>query len=221
MTADSKDPQELVALLSNPDGETRAAAAAELRQLIAASPDARTNDHGEEYWKKYFDSIPTGMKYSDFIKLLPDSAHCIMVNYSGRSGAALWRLDHYWLAHIYYKNRDIVFKSPQLSQKAMEVWIKPPEDFTGTWVTWHVNGQKSNESDYKDGKRHGSFTAFHDNGQKAYQHHHNGPATGWHRDCSNAYIGINKDGKPEGTWIFWNEDGSVDTIEYKNGVYVP
>lgn len=46
---ETKDPQELVALLSNPDGATRAAAAAELRQLIVADPAAKTNDHGEEY----------------------------------------------------------------------------------------------------------------------------------------------------------------------------
>lgn len=220
-TGESRHSLRLVALLSNPDGETRAAAAAELRQLIAANPDAKTNDHGEEYWKRFFKSVTAGTKYSDFKKLLPDSAHALMDNHSGWSGTATWRLDHYWIVSISYRDPDEVCVRPKLRSQAMSVWVEPPSNFTGTWVTWYVNGQKSHEIEYKNGKPHGSSIAYYDNGQKCYQHHfrdgaESGPALGWHSDGSKAYTGTYTDGKRTGKWIFWNEDGSVDTVEHKN-----
>jgi antitoxin component YwqK of YwqJK toxin-antitoxin module len=214
-------PSELVALLGNPDSGRRAAAAAELRQLIAANPDAKTNNHGEEYWRKLVDSVKVGMKYSDFIKLLPDSAHGIMENYSGRSGVGQWRLDHYWIASIYYKNPDIVFESPKLDERAMEVWVKPPEDFTGTWVTWHVNGQKSYEREFRNGMLNGLSLIFYDNGSKLHQQYYidsvpSDTAFFWYPDGRKKSQGDYTNRKRTGTWIFWDADGSVDTVEYKD-----
>ena len=36
----------------------------------------------------------------------------------------------------------------------------------GPWVTWHQNGQKLVEANYKNGKQNGLETAWHENGQK-------------------------------------------------------
>jgi len=55
------------------------------------------------------------------------------------------------------------------------------------------------EENYKDGKLDGKWTERHPNGQK------------WQE-------GNYKDGNPEGKFTFWNEDGTIDKVEYyENG----
>jgi len=223
-----KDPLELVALLSNPNEETRAVAAAAMRQIIAADLGAKTVDHGEEYWKKRVESVTTGMKHSEVLRLLPAydttlSAEQLLWSGvgSGQTHIAMWRLDHYWTVTILYRNPDTVIKCPKLQNEAMRFWVEPPVNFTGTWVTWHVNGQKSHEIEYNNGKYHGLFGAFYDNGQKCYQQHFkdgvcSGSDSGWYPDGSKMYHGNYTDGKQTGTWTHWDDDGNVSTVEHKN-----
>ncbi len=219
LTGESKDPQELVALLSNPDGETRAAAAAELRQLIAANPDSKTNDHGEEYWKKRVDSVKVGMKHAEVLKILPPVDQNIPVKGEGQEHVMTWRPDDYWTVTVFYLNPDAVKERPRLHREALRVWVQPPADFTGTWVTWHVNGQKSYESEYRNGFLNGLSLIFYDNGSKLHQQYYiesipSDTAFFWYPDGRKKSQGDYTNRKRTGTWIFWNEDGSVDTIEY-------
>ena len=69
----------------------------------------------------------------------------------------------------------------------------------GLWTTWHDNGQKCEEGEYKDGKKEGLWTGWYDNGQK------------WEEgEC--------KDGKKEGLWTTWYYNGQKwDEGEYKDG----
>ena len=66
----------------------------------------------------------------------------------------------------------------------------------GLWVTWHQNGQKLVEANYKNGKQNGLETAWHENGQKASE-------SNW------------KDGKVlEGSRKYWNNNGeSANSLE--------
>ena len=66
----------------------------------------------------------------------------------------------------------------------------------GLWVTWHQNGQKLVEANYKNGKQNGLETAWHENGQKASE-------SNW------------KDGKVlEGSRKYWNNKGeSANSLE--------
>jgi len=66
----------------------------------------------------------------------------------------------------------------------------------GPWVTWHQNGQKLVEANYKNGKQNGLETAWHENGQKASE-------SNW------------KDGEVvKGSAKFWNSKGEpVDSKE--------
>ena len=70
----------------------------------------------------------------------------------------------------------------------------------GLWVTWHQNGQKLVEGNFKDGKQNGLETAWHENGQKASE-------SNW------------KDGKVlEGSRKYWNNNGEpvstfLDTLK--------
>ena len=69
----------------------------------------------------------------------------------------------------------------------------------GPVTTWHENGQKSSEENYKDGKRDGLAKGWHENGQKS------GEVT-------------YKDGKEDGLWTSWYENGQKRyEINYKDG----
>ena len=221
----AEDPSALVALLSSPDKETRATAAAAMRRLIATDPNSKTNDHGEKYWRKRVESVSPGMKHSDVMRLLPPYDHTLSAERllwsgpaSGDSHVATWRLDHYWTVTIQYRNPDTVIERPELRNEAMRIWVKPPVDFTGTWVTWYVNGRKSHEIEYKNGTYNGAFIAFYHNGRQSYEQHYrngvcSGSDSGWYPDGSKMYHGNYADGKQTGTWTRWNPDGSVKTAE--------
>ncbi len=137
---------------------------------------------------------------------------------SGDSHVSTWRLDQYWTVTIQYRNPDTVIERPKLHNGAMRIWVKPPVDFTGFWVTWYVNGRKSHEIEYKNGKYHGKFIAFYDNGRKCVQQHYrngvcSGADSGWYPDGSKAYHGNHADGKQTGTWTHWDRDGNVKTAK--------
>jgi hypothetical protein len=214
-------PSELVALLGNPDSGRRAAAAAELRQLIAANPDAKTNNHGEEYWRKLVDSVKVGMKHAEVLKILPSVDQNIPVQGEGQEHVMTWRLDDYWTVTVFYLNPDAVKERPRLYREALRVWVQPPADFTGTWVTWHVNGQKSYEREFRNGMLNGLSLIFYDNGSKLHQQYYidsvpSDTAFFWYPDGRKKSQGDYTNRKRTGTWIFWDADGSVDTVEYKD-----
>lgn len=224
----AEDPAALVALFRHPDNETRATAAAAMRGLIVTNPSLRTNDQGEKYWKKRVESVTPGMKHSDVMRLLPPYDRTLSADRllwsgpgSGDSHIATWRLDHYWSVTIQYRNPDSVIERPKLQNKAMRIWVEPPGDLTGTWVTWYVNGLKSHRIEYKNGKYHGAFIAFYDDEQKCYEQHYSngvcsGSDSGWYPDGNKMYHGNYTNGKQTGTWTHWDRDGSVRNVEQKN-----
>jgi len=77
-------------------------------------------------------------------------------------------------------------------------YIKPPANFSGTWIMWDRYGEKIAEQDYRDGKRHGKETRW-ENGRKLYEHHY-------------------KNDQFDGTWIYWGKNGLVSVVEnWKEG----
>ena len=71
--------------------------------------------------------------------------------------------------------------------------------FTGSSVSYWINGQLLLRKNYKNGKEDGLWESFHDNGQLEYR-------------------GNYRDGEPEGPWEFFNEDGNlIGTQMYRNG----
>ncbi len=105
------------------------------------------------------------------------------------------------------------------------LWIKPPQNYTGTWTVWDRNGQQRKEINYKDGKYHGTFTTYHSNGQKMYvQNYKNhkifGRTVGWHSNGQKSYEGSFKNGEQHGTWTHWYDNGQIHSqANYKNGEY--
>ena len=71
--------------------------------------------------------------------------------------------------------------------------------YTGKRYGLHLNGQKSMEGNYKDGKMDGLWTQWHENGQKQRE--------------------VNfKDGKEDGLAVMWNQNGTkVAEVNFKDG----
>jgi hypothetical protein len=216
------DLEPFVALLADPSQTVRDAAAAEIREALAADPAARTNDHGHEYWDDRLRQIKPGMKHAEVMPLLTaedrpltDEERLITHLASGGTNNLSMRLDDYWTVNVYYYNPDVVHEMPpQLTRRARNVWIAPPDDFTGRWTTYFVNGQQSHDIDYRGGKYHGTFTAFHDNGARSYEQHYDdgvtsGADTGWYADGVMAYAGEYVDGRQDGVWTHWYSNGRL------------
>jgi hypothetical protein len=104
-----------------------------------------------------------------------------------------------------------------------QVWVAPPAGYTGSWVTWHVNGQKAHGIQYRNGKYDGWAIALYDDGSKCYQQHYAngvcyGSDTGWHRNGQKAYEGQYENDNHVGTWRWWKDNGEIESVqEYKDG----
>jgi len=73
---------------------------------------------------------------------------------------------------------------------------------TGYLIEYWNNGNKKMERHSKDGKFHGVYTGWHEDGTMDYQHH-------W------------KDGIQVGTSTLWNTDGTKEWEgQYKDGLLV-
>jgi len=221
----------LVSQLRDNDELVRAEAAGQIRKTLAEHPERRSRDNGREYWEKRIARVEIGMKHTDVVELLPSltmqPADDLL--HTGPGSAdwryANWRLDHYWTITILYQNPDRVRELPKLQNSAMDVWADPPEKYTGIWTTWFVNGQKSSQRSYRDGKYHGTLTVYHDNGNKSYEQHYeegtcSGKDSGWNRDGTKMYEGQYVNGKQHGTWTHWYADGKLRSrTEHENGKY--
>lgn len=213
----------LIRALDDSENDQRAKAAAELRRILAANPAAAPNRQDRAFWEARLAQIKPGMTEADAqALLLPDATPAerkksVMGGlWSGHSGSIVCRLDDYWTATIHLEDFESpkVILAPALNANVRSVWVKPPDDFTGTWTTYFVNGQKAHEIQYHAGKYDGTFTAFHDDGSKSYEQHYvagvaHGTDTGWHRSGRRMYEGRYEHGQQIGTWRWWDEDGKV------------
>ena len=223
----------LIKLLSDPRNEVRAAAAEALRSILAADPAGAPNYHKKAYWQSRIAQLKAGLTLDEALKLLlPASSPaerrkaCQGQDWSGGTGAGLYRLDDYWVVALYlvdFDHKKLHQHAPDLSRSARQVWVAPVAAYTGVWVTWHVNGQKANEIQYRNGKYDGTFTSFYDNGSPCVRQHYKagvcaGTDMGWCRSGNKRYEGSYKDGEQTGTWRFWKENGQVESVtEYGSG----
>ncbi len=85
------------------------------------------------------------------------------------------------------------------------------------------NGEKEVEGEIKNGKRHGKWTYWHDNGKVWLEEFYkngvkHGKMTEWYKSGEKNYEANFKNGIPDGKWIFWDGKGSkLKTMEYENG----
>ncbi len=226
----------LIKVLSDPRNDVRALAAEALRSILVADPAAAPNYHEKEYWKQRISQLKAGMPLAKVLQiLLPDLSPDERKqreegsDWSGGSGTSNYRLDDYWAVWLYlvdFNQVKLHEHPPDLFRSVRKVWVAPPANYTGQWVTWHVNGRKAHEIQYRNGQYDGTFTSFHADGSRSVQQHYikgvcHGTDTGWHRNGKKSYKGRYEDGKQVGTWTWWDENGQVRSVqEFKAGKQV-
>jgi hypothetical protein len=197
--------------LASPLQETRDAAAKMLRTTYI--PISRTN------WDSVVASIKTGDKKTNVLELLRPFKVTLQGGFGGGGTySESYRLDDNWLLTCWYLNKDDSLIDKNLSPSLRFAWVGPPASFSGVWITYYVNGQKSNEINYKDGSYSGECISFNPDGSKCVVQHYNhqiaeGADTGYFPSGKIKYQGQYRTNAQVGTWIWYNEDGTTNSIK--------
>jgi len=153
----------LVKLLADPGNDVRAWAAYATREILAATPSAAYNDHGEAFWRKELEKIKLGMSLAEIKRVVP----CVGEG-GGGSGPWMgvwWQLDDYWAMRLDLWEGTLG-QRPRLERNVLAVWgPELPKEYTGHWTWWYVNGQKARECELRDGKAVGRDVWYQSNGQ--------------------------------------------------------
>jgi hypothetical protein len=195
--------------LSSPSQETRDAAAKILRSTYSPSP--RTN------WDSLVASIKVGENKTNVIEMLRRlNIKCEGGAGTGTFESRLFRLDDLWILELSSEGDRIVGR--ELREQMRDAWVLPPTNFSGVWTTYWVNGQRSAEVHVKDGKYSGEFTGFSTNGSRAHvqqydKHSIIGKETGFFPSGHISYQGQHETNASVGIWIWYNEDGSTNSIK--------
>jgi hypothetical protein len=193
--------------LKSPSQEVRDRAAGELRQSYQPIPEAR--------WKPVIDQIKEGMTEVEVVALLrPHHATKDISMWGGGPRTQVYRLDDEWAIYYDVRVEDNIVVGKQLRHSVNSNWVEPPPRFTGRWVVYYANGQKSYENQYKDGRYDEEKVAFYSEGARCYVKHYtergaHGSETGYHLSGKVSYQGENRDGKQVGIWKWYDESGNV------------
>ena len=196
--------------LNSPSQEVRDAAAQALRAGYTAP--ARTN------WDNVVASITNGMTKTNLLKLLAPFKVTAQLGFgSGGSRSEYYRLDDAWVLVCWFRNDGNILLERKLESDLRHIWVAPPADFTGTWITYRVNGQKSRQIGYEAGKYHGQFIAYYPDGSKCFVQHYEhgtceGDDTGYYPSGRINYRGAHKAGKQAGTWVWYSESGATNSV---------
>ena len=193
--------------LSSISQETRDAAAKILRGSYSPPPRTR--------WEPIVDAIKIGDSKDKILEQLrPFSPTPEMCTASGGSYCDCYRLDDLWLVRCCYRVSDDTLFKHELVEFLRWVWVAPPSHFSGVWVTYFPNGQRSHEIHYQDGQYSGEVTTFRFDGSKCVVQRYgpegvDGEDTGFFPSGGVKYRGNWKAGKQVGTWTWYKEDGSI------------
>jgi antitoxin component YwqK of YwqJK toxin-antitoxin module len=96
----------------------------------------------------------------------------------------------------------------------------------GLWVRYHDNGQLSYKGTYKNGKTEGPWVFYNEDGQLSSKGNwkdgkRDGHWVGYNRDGQIEWRRTYKNGVKDGPWVGYNKDGQIEWLRtYKNGVKV-
>jgi antitoxin component YwqK of YwqJK toxin-antitoxin module len=199
--------------LASPSQQTRDAAASLL--LASYTPPARTN------WDSLVATLKVGDSKTKILEQLKPFNAGLKSEWgfaAGDSCVESYRLDDLWLleCHFYCSSNTLVER--KLADRLRDIWVEPPPKFTGVWTTYYVNGRKSHEIHFTDGKYDGEYAKFGANGSKLVVQHYTagiaeGEETGYFPSGQIMYRGGYKAGVQVGTWTWYNADGSVRSTQ--------
>ncbi len=197
--------------LASPDQATRDLAARELLATFVDTPESK--------WEPLLAKIQKGQSKKAIVELLGPQAKTAEGFGSGQSHSQAYRLDREWILTCWFHNIDGgILIDRKLTKRLEHIWIAPKSDFTGTWVVYFVNGQKSHEIGYEKGKYFGKFIAYRSDGSLAYIQNYtfegaDGDDTGYHPSGSISYRGQYRAGKQIGTWTWYDENGNITSSQ--------
>lgn len=210
-TADTPEVTNLIEQLASPEQTERDAAANRLREIFLPAP--RTN------WEPLLKKLKIGLTKKEVRAFLtPQQREDLGGLADGGSHLVDFRLDHTWVLRCTFRNDGNLLLEAKLQVRLQSLWIAPPADFTGPWVSYFVNGQPSHEIHYRDGKYHGQFTANYSTGKKSYVQNYGpdgaeGEDIGYFPSGKISYRGHYSKGKPIGVWTHYNEQGEVTSTQ--------
>jgi hypothetical protein len=195
-------------LLASPFQGQRDLGAQILRGAYVAPPRAN--------WDVFVKRLKPGMKRAEAENVLR-SVNAVP---GGGGGMGTWetyeyRLDDLWVVNCSFTNS--VLSDAQINEEMNAFRILPPANFTGDWVTYWANGQRSDVRHYQDGKQEGIGTSFFPDGvsQAVICSFRNGvedgEETGYFKSGKIHYKGRYKAGKQIGHWVWYKEDGTVES----------
>jgi hypothetical protein len=106
-----------------------------------------------------------------------------------------YRLDDGWILFCSYQMKNGVLADRILVSSVPSIWSAPPTNFTGTWGTYYVNGQKSHEIQYQGGKYQGEYIDYYPSGRIMYR-------------------GVYKAGARYGAWVWYSENGTTNSVKH-------
>jgi hypothetical protein len=134
--------------LGSPRQEVRDAAAKAMREKGGFPPRTK--------WESLVATISPGDSKANVLKQLSrfrvEPANPGAPKGTNTEYAAVYRLDDRWVVTCFYRNQDDVLTARMLHERWRVFDVHPPTGFTGVWVTYYANGQKSEEGRYKEGE---------------------------------------------------------------------
>src|SRR5436190_2090022 len=178
LSADAPYIDALVTKLASPSQVERDETAAKLRVEFEPSP--------RKTWEPLLGELMPGINKKELLaKLKPDQRQSQGGIADGGSHMEEYRLDHAWHLRCWFHNEGNILREVTLIERMRNVWVAPPPEFTGEWITYFVNGQQSHIIEYQSGRYHGTFTSNYSTGSKSYVQNYgpdgaDGESTGYH-----------------------------------------
>jgi hypothetical protein len=206
----SAEPPHINALtekLASPSQVERDEAAKRLREVFEPAP--------RKTWEPLLAELKSGISNKELqAKLKPEQREAQLGVGTGQSHMEEFRLDNTWQLRCWFHNEENILREATLVERTRSVWVAPPPEFTGEWITYFVNGQPSHRIEYQSGQYHGTFTANHSNGSKSYVQNYgpdgvDGEDTGYYPSGKVSYRAFYTKGKAVGLWTWYSEQGEV------------
>jgi hypothetical protein len=174
----------LIKDLASPQQEVRDRAAEKLRTSYRPAPESK--------WAALVAGIQKGQTKEEVLRQLAP----YKITEEGGWGAlgsysTGYRLDDEFVLECGFFSEGDRLAGHALTRSIRRVLVVPPRDFTGRWVLYFANGNKSHELHYENGMSVGEHTEYDSNGSKAIVRH------------------LDAEGRPEGIEMAYYPSGGI------------
>ena len=193
-------------LLGSASQHVRDAAAERLRETFVTPPRSR--------WEPVVASLKPGESRDSVLQALEPYGVVAGPSVSGGGATNVqYRLDEVWVLSASFGRSKELLRT-ELTELIAHVWVAPAPDFTGVWTTYFVNGRRSHEIQFKDGRYFGTLKTYRADGSQSVVQHYGaegveGEETGFFPSGAVMYRGQYRNQAQAGTWVWYEENGSV------------